>query len=313
MSGQALDVRTVVKQYASVRAVDGISFSIEPGEIFALLGPNGAGKTTTVRMLVGILRPDEGSIAFGGAGGGPTLPPADLGYLPEECGLYKEISPIRTLVYMGVLRGMTRRDARLAARRWLERLDLADRANEKLDALSKGNQQKVHFIASILHQPSFAILDEPFTGLDPLNQELFLDLIRELRDSGMTVLLSAHQMQLVERLADRLLLIDQGRVVLQGVLEEIQREFGADEKLVLKLDREPDLAELAGAGAIEFVSRTAEREVTLHVRSGESLSDVLISLGKRHGIKAVHSERISLHDIYVQTLRGRNGAEETPS
>ncbi len=313
MSGHALDVRSVVKQYASVRAVDGLSFSVEPGEIFALLGPNGAGKTTTARMLVGIIRPDEGSIAFAAAGGRPTLPPADLGYLPEECGLYKEISPLRTLVYFGVLRGMTRRDARLAARRWLERLDLADRANEKLDALSKGNQQKVHFIASILHKPSFAILDEPFAGLDPLNQDLFLDLIRELRDGGMTVLISAHQMQLVERLAERILLIDHGRVVLQGELEAIRRQSGVDEKLVLKLDREPDLAELAGDGAIEFVSRTAEREVTLHVRAGESLSDLLIALATRHGIKAVHSERIGLHDIYVQTIRGRNGAEETRS
>lgn len=310
MSGNALEVRSIVKQFASVRAVDGLSFTIEPGEIFALLGPNGAGKTTTVRMLTGIIRPDEGSIAF--AGGAATLPPSALGYLPEDRGLYKEISPLRTLVYFGVLRGLTRREARLAAHSWLERLDLADRCHEKLDALSKGNQQKVQFIASILHRPSFVILDEPFSGLDPVNQDFFLDLIREFRDAGVTVLLSAHQMQLVERLAERILLIDRGRAVLQGALDEIRRGFGADEKLILGLDREPDLAELAGNRAIELATRTAEREVALHVRAGESLSSVLVALSTRYGITAVRSEHISLHDIYVQTIRNTNG-EDVPT
>ena len=136
----------------------------------------------TVRMLTGILEPDEGSIAFGEAGGAAALPPASLGYLPEERGLYKEVSPLRTLVYFGVLRGMTRGGAREAALGWLDRLDLTDRKDEKLDALSKGNQQKVQFIAALLHRPSFAILDEPFSGLDPVNQDFFLDLIRERRE-----------------------------------------------------------------------------------------------------------------------------------
>ena len=308
----AISIRGVEKTFGSTRAVRALDLEVPTGSLCGFLGPNGAGKSTTIRMIMSIIYPDAGSIEV--LGGNALRSKDRIGYLPEERGLYKEISPLRTLVYFGVLRGMTRRDARLAALRWLERLDLADRATEKLDALSKGNQQKVQFIASMLHEPSFAILDEPFSGLDPVNQDFFLDLIRELRDGGMTVLLSSHQMQLVERLADRILLIDRGRAVLQGALDDIHREFGADEKLVLELDREPDLAELAGDRAIEFASRTAERQVTLHVRAGESLSDVLVALGNRHGIKAVHSERISLHDIYVQTIRGSGGAGgETPT
>ncbi len=210
-----LSIQSVEKRYATVLAVDGISLDIAPGEIVALLGPNGAGKSTLIRMLVGITRPDRGHILWNGAER-VGLPPSALGYLPEDRGLYQDVPILRTLTYFARLRGVPKADAEQMATEWLTRFELADRAKEKLGALSKGNQQKVQFAAAVLHRPRFAILDEPFSGLDPLNQELFLDLVRGLRDAGTTVLFSAHQMSLVERLADRVFVMHQGRELLHG-------------------------------------------------------------------------------------------------
>jgi ABC-2 type transport system ATP-binding protein len=176
MSDPIVQVEKVEKSFAEVRAVDGISFEVRPGEVFALLGPNGAGKSTLVRMLVGILRPDAGEIVYGLGAAPGGLPAVDeLGYLPEDRGLYRDMPVARTLAYFGILRGIERRAAEKAAGAWLERLGLADRAADKLETLSKGNQQKIQLAAAVLHRPRFALLDEPFSGLDPLNQQLLRD------------------------------------------------------------------------------------------------------------------------------------------
>jgi ABC-2 type transport system ATP-binding protein len=303
MSREILRVDAVHKEFDRVKAVDGLSFNLHAGEIFALLGPNGAGKTTTVRMLTGIIRPDRWAISYHLTDGKSAAPaPSQLGYLPEERGLYKDQQVLRTLTYFGVQRGMNRPDAARAAGQWLERLELRDRAQDKLDTLSKGNQQKVQFIASILHRPSFAILDEPFSGLDPVNQDAFLHLIRELRADGMTVLLSAHQMQLVERIADRILLIDRGREVLKGSFREIRQQTRAGNKLTLKVAGEPRLSMLAGHPAVESARLTAADEITLLVKDGESLSELLVLAGKHWEITGIHSEQTSLHDIYVHAV-----------
>ncbi len=238
-----VSLRGVRKQFATVTAVDDITLDIPAGGVFALLGPNGAGKTTLLRMLLGLILPDAGTItwrgaaagalvttpdATGGASSGPD--PRTVGYLPEDRGLYPDVEVLRTLVYFGTLRGITRPAARVAALEWLERLDLADRAREPLKSLSKGNQQKVQFISAVLHRPRLTVLDEPFSGLDPLNQDLFLSLIRELAGDGATVVLSAHQLQLVERVADALVVVNRGQVVLHGTVEEVRssRPDGAD-------------------------------------------------------------------------------------
>ncbi len=171
MNSNALEVSGITKRFEKVNAVDELSFHIQEGEIFALLGPNGAGKTTTVRMMLNIIRPDSGSIRYCIDGIHIAAPSShELGYLPEDRGLYKEIPIEKTLIYMGILRGMRQDDAARATIQWLERVGLKDRAKDKLEALSKGNQQKVQFISAILHKPAFAILDEPFSGLDPINQ-----------------------------------------------------------------------------------------------------------------------------------------------
>lgn len=219
-----LDVRAVHKRFATVVAVSDLSLTVRQSEIFALLGPNGAGKSTLLRMLVGITRPDEGSVHWPSLGVG-RLPPAALGYLPEDRGLYQDMPLVSVLTYFGSLRGLAADVAKRAAERWLDRLELLPRAKDKVGTLSKGNQQKVQFAAAVLHRPSCAILDEPFSGLDPLNQELFLRLVTELRDQGTTVILSAHQMALVERLADRVYLMHHGREVLSGTMPEIRARF----------------------------------------------------------------------------------------
>lgn len=247
MPAAFLTVRDVRKHYAGVKAVDGLTFDVKQGEILALLGPNGAGKTTLLRMLVGITRPDSGSIAFEGGDG--RLAPEELGYLPEDRGLYQDMPVVRTMSYFGRLRGMSPRAAEDSSREWLARLDLADRAEGKLGALSKGNQQKVQFAAAVLHRPRFAILDEPFSGLDPLNQELFLNLVRELRDRGTTVLLSAHQMALVERLADRAIVMHRGTALLEGPLHELTAG-GSLHDLYISRVGEANLAPAGAAGTV---------------------------------------------------------------
>jgi ABC-2 type transport system ATP-binding protein len=224
-----ISIQDVRKQFATVTAVKGITLDIPAGRVFALLGPNGAGKTTLLRMILGLILPDSGSIKWAATSqtAGAALPdPRTIGYLPEERGLYPDVEVLRTLVFFGALRGMTRADARAAALKWLERLDLLPRAKEPVKALSKGNQQKVQFISAVLHAPRVAVLDEPFSGLDPLNQDLFLSLLRELADAGTTVLLSAHQLQLVERVADELVVINAGQVVLQGTVDDVRNGRG---------------------------------------------------------------------------------------
>jgi ABC-2 type transport system ATP-binding protein len=311
MSPEILRVDAVEKEFDRMKAVDGLTFDVRAGEIFALLGPNGAGKTTTVRMLTGIIRPDRGVVHYTLAGQRETAPAlSPIGYLPEDRGLYKDRPVLSTLTYFGILRGMNRQDAVRAAEQWLERLGLRDRAPDKLDTLSKGNQQKVQFISSILHRPSFAVLDEPFSGLDPVNQDVFLDLIQELRDGGMTILLSAHQMQLVERLADRILLIDRGREVLKGSLEEIRRQAGAGNKIRLKVAGQPNLSILAGHPAADRVRLTAPGEITLLIKDGEPLSELLALAGRQWKITGIHSAETSLHDIYVQTVGTKEAADE---
>lgn len=295
-----LDVRNAHKSYATVAAVRGVSLAVQPGEIFALLGPNGAGKTSLVRMIVGITHPDSGEVAFPALGTGRPAP-NQLGYLPEERGLFSGVPILRTLVYFGGLRGMSRADARAAASKWLERFELADRANEKVETLSKGNQQKVQFIASILHRPTLAVLDEPFSGLDPLNQDLFLGILRELRDAGMTILLSAHQMQLVERLVDRVFLLHRGEEVLSGTLAEIRERSRVGNRVHVELGPGEDASALGHLRGVESVEANGSRGVVT-LEGGAPLAAFLGEVASRFAIASVRTEELSLHDIYVRAV-----------
>ncbi|MDP3151012.1 MAG: ATP-binding cassette domain-containing protein [Ignavibacteria bacterium] len=308
-SDEILKVDSILKQFGKITAVNNLSFDINRGEIFALLGPNGAGKTTIVRMLMDIIKPDEGIIEFYlNENRNSRIPLAsELGYLPEERGLYQEIPIIKTLVFMGVIRGMIKKQAEKSAEEWLEKLELYDRKNEKLNTLSKGNQQKVQFISSVLHNPSFAVLDEPFAGFDPINQEAFLMIIKELRDKGTTILLSAHQMHLVERIADRVLLLNNGKKIAYGTVAEIKKDFSSGDKLIINVESIPDLSLLQNDDAVEKVESINDTEVKIFLKQNKSLSGLLNKAASNYIITSVKTEHISLHDIFIDRISKDKG------
>ncbi len=314
MKAPLVEIKSVVKRFASVEAVAGVSFTVQEGEIFALLGPNGAGKTTLVRMLVGITRPDSGTIAFGdslSSGHGPYR--GRMGYLPEERGLYLDRPTIQTLAYLGALRGLSRSRAEASARAWLDRLGLADRATHKIETLSKGNQQRVQIVAAILHKPALAILDEPFSGLDPINQDAVVDLIRELRSEGMTVLLSAHQMDLVERLADRVLLMNRGQELVAGTVPELRARYQGAPSIRLDVVGEINLDALRAHPAIADARIEEDGAVTVVSREGEDLTAAVAHAASVVSLRGIHSERPRLHDIYVRAVREHERRMETRS
>ncbi|HEY57727.1 MAG TPA: ATP-binding cassette domain-containing protein [Anaerolineae bacterium] len=218
-----VEIQSLVKRYGDFTAVDHVSFSVASGTIFALLGPNGAGKTSTIRVLMGILFPDEGEVRL--LGRPPHETREQVGYLPEARGLYRDARLLELLIYLGVLKGLRLADARQRALAWLERFGLAEWAGRKVHELSHGMQQKAQLVAALLHDPPVLVLDEPFQGLDPVNVQLVKELVAELRHQGKTILLSSHQLVHVEALADEVALISRGRIVAQGSLEALRRRY----------------------------------------------------------------------------------------
>ena len=218
-----IQVEKLCKAFDAVVAVDNLSFQVHPGEIFGLLGPNGAGKTITIRMLMDIIKPDSGTARLLGKSPGEIR--ARVGYLPEERGLYRGLRVNETLIYLGQLKGMTSAAAKKRAAELLERVELTEWGKHKVQELSRGMQQKIQLIASIIHNPDLVILDEPFQGLDPINVGLVKDVIHDLRQQGKTIVLSAHEMSQVEALCERIALIHHGKTVLYGNLSEIKKQF----------------------------------------------------------------------------------------
>lgn len=242
-----IQVEELVKHYAQVKAVDGVSFSVAPGEIFGLLGPNGAGKTTTIRMIMDILKPDKGAVRIMGQPATEAVK-SRIGYLPEERGLYKNFKLLECLTYLGALKDIPRKAVRQRAEALLERAGLEEYAQRKIKELSKGMAQKAQFLATIVHDPDLLIMDEPFQGLDPVNTELLKTILQEEQARGKTIILSTHNMNQVEELCQRILLIDHGRVVLYGSLAEIKAHY-AEHALLLECDTLPD--SLTGVRRIE--------------------------------------------------------------
>lgn len=309
MNNDVLNVQSIVKQFQRQKAVNGLTFAVKRGEIFALLGPNGAGKTTTIRMLLGIIKPDSGSITFNLAhSDGSPLPSAKLGYLPEDRGLYRDIPVIRTLTYMGVLRGLSRKEAASRARQWLDQVGLSDRTNDKLETLSRGNQQKVQFISAVLHQPEFVVLDEPFSGLDPLNQDSFIEIIGEMRKQGTTILLCAHQMGLVERVAERVLLMNRGRQVLFGTLAQIRESSSTSHKIIVTIAPGTDITGLCNSPLVQQVEQRGNGEYAFHIKRGDAPQKFLLQASSTAELIDIHIEKTSLHDIFVEAVR-RSGDE----
>jgi ABC-2 type transport system ATP-binding protein len=216
-----LQVADLARRYGDVVALDGLSFTVEPGQLFGFVGPNGAGKTTTMRIILGVLEPDAGSVRWRGA-------PVDLatrarfGYMPEERGLYPKMRVRDQLAYFASLHGLSRPDALAATDGWLERLGIADRAGDRVEALSLGNQQRVQLGAALVHDPELLVLDEPFSGLDPVGVDVLSGVLRELADGGVPVLFSSHQLELVERLCESVVIVKDGRLVASGKVDDLR-------------------------------------------------------------------------------------------
>jgi len=304
MQNTVLSVKSISKSFSNVKAVNNVSFSVNQGDIFAFLGPNGAGKTTTLRILLDIIKSDDGQIEWNLGGNSNHMPIASqIGYLPEERGLYLDIPILKSLVYLASIRGMDKTEAKKAALKWLERLELADRAKEKLQVLSKGNQQKIQFVASILHKPAFAILDEPFSGLDPVNQEMFIEFIKEINNQGTTIILSAHQMQLVEKIAHKILLINKGEELYNGNLAGIYESYGNKQIIELHYKsglNENSLKSFAGAENVEIIDKL---RVKLTFRQNSDMKSVLSDLAKLEGDFDISSHKPDLHDIFLHLVK----------
>lgn len=301
-----LSVQDVKKQYATVLAVNGLSFDVGQGEIFALLGPNGAGKSSTIRMLIGLTKSDSGNIQFTGQGGEQydTLPSELFGYLPEERGLYQEATILSTLTYMAQLKGMSKRDATEQANEWLERFDLADRKKDALKSLSKGNQQKVQLISSVIHRPAIAFLDEPFSGLDPVNQEKVIEFLITLKEKGTTIILSAHQMSLVEKLADRFLLMNQGKLALYGTMHDIRAKTKLGATLTVRFDQPISASAFSASGDISQIEQSDEQTLMFTLSPACHVPTFLQKVLAEHEIETIQTQQPSLHDIYLNSVKG---------
>ena len=289
-----LAVRDVRKTFGSLRAVDGVSFNVRRGSITGLLGRNGAGKTTTIRMITGIILPDSGSIEWIGDTSGMSFRDR-IGYLPEERGLYKQMKVVEQLLFLAEIKGKRPSDVRASADRWLERFELTAKRDAKIEELSKGNQQKVQLIGTLLHDPDLIILDEPQSGLDPVNMVLVRNVLRELRQEGKTILLSTHMMGEAERMADEIVLIHSGKVVLEGSLEEVRGTFGRN---TLHIDFDGDGAFLETLPQVRkavILNSTAE----LSLAEGADPQQILHSSVTRLRIRRFELTNPSLEEIFI--------------
>ncbi len=292
----AVELRQVTKRFGSHVAVDQLNLDVPEGTVYGFIGPNGSGKTTTLRMILRILYPDEGQITVLGLDHGSGADDR-VGYLPEERGLYKKMKVRDILTFYAQLKGM--RDCRRDIDDWLERLDLAKWANHKVETLSKGMSQKVQFIATIVAQPKLVVLDEPFSGLDPVNMEVLKDAVVSLRDHGSTVIFSTHDMDVAERMCDTIFMIFRGQKVLDGSLESIQAQYSNDTIRVRIHAVNGGLANLAGVARVNDYGPYKE----LRMAPGADPQNILRQLMALGSLEHFELARPSLHDIFVRIAR----------
>jgi ABC-2 type transport system ATP-binding protein len=297
----AVSLQGLVKTFGTHRAVDGISLEIPSGIIFGLIGPNGAGKTTTIRMILDILRPDSGSVRIFGQPAGDLVKDR-IGYLPEERGLYRKTKVLDMLAYQGSLRGASPAEARREASAWLDRLQLSDWKTHKVEDLSKGMQQKVQFIGAILGKPDLLILDEPFSGLDPVNQNIFKDLMLELNRGGATIIFSTHQMETAEKLCKEIGLLNRGSLVLGGPLGQVKARFGKNSVLVEFDGDGTFLAGLPGVARVDDYGRYQE----VRLADGADPQSLLRAAVGRVTLRRFEIVEPTLHNIFLEQVGGRS-------
>lgn len=300
----ALEFEGVSKSFAEKNVIIDISFSVEKGEIFGLLGPNGAGKTTLIRLLLDIIKPDSGEIRV--FGGPLTADGKDrIGYLPEERGLYRRTKLLDMLVYLAQLKNVPKKEAQAKAEALLKSLELYEYRGKRAEELSKGMQQKIQFLSSIIHNPELVILDEPFSGLDPVSTKTIKAQILEYRNAGRTVILSTHMMEQAQKLCDRILMLNKGKRVLYGTVAGIREEHGKNSMLVELADK----GSLSIIQGIRGIKRITEREGTVEIfpEDGISSQAVLQELMQKTEVLRFEKMLPSLNDIFIETVESASG------
>ncbi len=305
MQDVMLSVESLGKSFKDKIVIEGITFEVKKGEIMAILGPNGAGKSTTIRNIMGIMYPDEGSVVYRNHAS-KGVPRHKIGYLPEERGLYKNVKIMDIILYFAELKDYPIKKAKERALHYLEKFGLEGKDKVTIEELSKGMGQKVQFIASIIHEPDLLILDEPFSGLDPVSQEQFKSEIKELAAKGTAILLSSHQMNVVEELCDRLFMIHQGKKVLYGTLEEIKKEY-ANFKCTIRGNNPSSILDL-----VQNVLRYEQNgdSVTLYLSSDVQVPDWLKRLPSNIDIRELRIDRTTLHEIFIDVATGKKKPSE---
>ena len=296
----AVSLREIVKTFGKHRAVDGVSLEVASGQIFGLIGPNGAGKTTTIRMILDIIRPDSGEIRVLGTRVDDSVR-GRIGYLPEERGLYRKSKVLDMLEFQGAIKGARIRNARREATRWLERVGLDEWKDKKVEELSRGMQQKVQLIGALLGDPDLLILDEPFSGLDPVNQNLFKDLMLELNRAGKTIIFSTHQMDTAERLCREIALLNQGKIVLNGSLATIRSRFGKNSVLVEVEGDGSFLSALPGVARVDDYGGYQE----IRLQNGADPQNLLREMMARGAVRRFELVAPTLHNIFIEQVENK--------
>ena len=295
-----LELHNLKKYYATQKAVDDISFSLEEGSIFGLLGPNGAGKTTLLRMITGIFFPDEGEIVFNGKTFNPLKDNLFIGYMPEERGLYKKMKIGEQALYLAQLKGLSYKDAMEKTKYWFRRMEMETWWNKKIEDLSKGMSQKLQFVITVLHDPKLIILDEPFSGLDPVNANIIKDEIFQLAKNGATVIFSTHRMEQVEEICDHIVLVNQGKKILDGTVNNIKQEF-KENLFSIQLNQLP---EDVMSNAFEVIKKQ-DQKLVVKINEGSNSNDVLKYFLQGPLVVEGFNEILpSLNEIFIKLVEG---------
>jgi ABC-2 type transport system ATP-binding protein len=301
-----LELQHLKKYYATQKAVDDISFSVERGHIFGLLGPNGAGKTTLLRMITGIFYPDSGQIIFDGKPFNSRTDIAHIGYMPEERGLYKKMKIGEQALYLAQLKGLSKSDATGMLKEWFQKLEMESWWNKKVEDLSKGMQQKLQFVTTVLHRPKLIILDEPFSGLDPVNSNVIKDEIFNLAKNGSTIIFSTHRMEQVEEICDRIVLVNKGGKILDGTVGGVQQEF-KENLFEIAVAGEP----LAASTPIFDVVGKRKNALVVRINEGYTANDLLAYfLGSGQSVTSFNEILPSLNDIFIRLVEGTPTARQ---
>ena len=295
-----LEVKNLKKHYATQKAVDDISFNVGKGGIFGLLGPNGAGKTTLIRMITGIFYPDDGEIIFDGKPLNTDTDVKHIGYMPEERGLYKKMKIGEQALYLAQLKGLGRAEAMEKIKAWFVRLEMQSWWNKKVEDLSKGMSQKLQFVTTVLHQPKLIILDEPFSGLDPVNSNIIKEEIFNLAQNGSTIIFSTHRMEQVEEICDHIILMNKGQKILDGTVQNIKQDF-KENLFSIGFDQIPDVDDTR----IFEVVNHKDQSYILKIKDGYRQNDVLhYFLERDAGIISFNELLPSLNDIFIKLVEG---------